>query len=362
MHVTSSTVTLAASHRLERVESERTALRLTTAPARPDRDTLELSPAARVATTAGAAAGRTSAAEGVEAEEEIGLDPRLRAMKALVEQLTGRRVRLLRAEDLAGESTGRQGRAAVDAPVVPGGDGGEGTHGWRTAFGGPAAGGWQLAYDHTRRLEESEHLTVVAHAAVTLADGSLREVSLELGMSRRFVEEHHVSLRIGGSPAPVDPLVITLDGTGATFGAGHLRFDLDLDGTQDAVRMTAGTSAYLVHDRDNDGRITDGSELFGPRTGDGFAELAAHDLDSNGWIDAADPIFTALRLAVPDGVDGVRLQTLAEAGVGAIGLRSIASPFGVRDGAELVGEVRATGLVLRSDGAPATAQHVDLYL
>jgi hypothetical protein len=45
-----------------------------------------------------------------------------------------------------------------------------------------------------------------------------------------------------------------------------------------------------------DGRVNDGRELFGPITGDGFAELAAYDDDGNNWIDENDGIYDNLSI------------------------------------------------------------------
>lgn len=42
------------------------------------------------------------------------------------------------------------------------------------------------------------------------------------------------------------------------------------------------------------GKIDDGSELFGARTGNGFNELAKYDSDNNHFIDAGDPVFSNL--------------------------------------------------------------------
>lgn len=375
MRIASSSVSLAATHRYERTETRSSSLRLSvgapaaTAGLAPPgvragwadgppgvragwRDRVDLSPAATRELAAGRAASGLAGAETCCPIEDgdPSLTANLRVAIAIVEHLTGRRVQLLRTERVG---------AAAD-PTAPGATGGAGSG----TAAGPAATPWELAIDHHHRIEEHEHTTVVAHARVTFEDGSEREIALELGMSRRFVEEVGFSLRLGGSAEPIDPLVVTLSPEAASFGSDHLRFDLDLDGTTNDVRMTGGTSHYLVHDRDGDGRITDGSELFGPRTGDGFAELAAHDLDGNGWIDLGDPIFHELRLAVSDGEGGVVLRGLEELGVAAIGVASVTSPFSVRDrdGATPVGQIQATGLVLLRDQGVGTVQHVDLHL
>lgn len=55
-------------------------------------------------------------------------------------------------------------------------------------------------------------------------------------------------------------------------------------------------SGFLALDRNQNGVVDDGSELFGTQSGDGFAHLALYDQDSNGWIDANDPVFDKLRI------------------------------------------------------------------
>lgn len=284
--------------------------------------------------------------------DELGLTPNLRVALALIEALTGRPVQLLTSRDLAGEPASAPGgtdlAGPAPAPMRPEG-----------AVGGPA---WEVRLDAYHRREEFEQTIVTASASVTTSDGMRRQLDLELRMSRHVVEEQLVSLRLAGGGEPVDPLIVTLGPDLARFGSDSLSFDLDLDGSPDTVRLTAGRSAYLVEDRDGSGTITDGSELFGPRTGDGFAELAAHDVDGNGWIDAADPIYHRLALAVADGSGGVRLRSLADAGVAAIGVTSVASPFLITDAAGPVGQVQATGLVLLASGKVGTVQHVDLLL
>lgn len=56
-------------------------------------------------------------------------------------------------------------------------------------------------------------------------------------------------------------------------------FDIDLDGHADQIAFVGTGSGFLALDRNGDGEINDGSELFGPESGDGFAELAAYDLN-----------------------------------------------------------------------------------
>ena len=79
----------------------------------------------------------------------------------------------------------------------------------------------------------------------------------------------------------------------------------DLNGAMSvATDWPAAETPWLVLDRDGDGRITDGRELFGSMTplrgggvGDnGFAALAELDADRDGRLTPHDPAWSALRL------------------------------------------------------------------
>jgi hypothetical protein len=79
-----------------------------------------------------------------------------------------------------------------------------------------------------------------------------------------------------------------------------------------------GNSTFLALDRDENGRIDSGRELFGDQHGamDGYEELRKFDSDQNGRIDAQDPVYGELRLLFGD----QRQLELTAAGIAAIGL------------------------------------------
>jgi hypothetical protein len=117
----------------------------------------------------------------------------------------------------------------------------------------------------------------------------------------------------------------------------------------------------LALDLDRDGLITDGRELFGPQTGNGFAELARYDQDGSSWIDEGDPIFSQLRIWTK-GLDGPdRLSPLADRGIGAISLSHGDSPFQLKSTAnESLGEVVRTGIYLDEEGKSGLVQQINL--
>ena len=85
------------------------------------------------------------------------------------------------------------------------------------------------------------------------------------------------------------------------------------------------------------------------------------DDDRNGWIDESDAAFDRLQVWTRDGAGTDRLQSLGEAGVGAIGLGNIATPFDIKNNAnQLLGQIRSSGIVLQENGAAGTIQQIDL--
>ena len=154
-----------------------------------------------------------------------------------------------------------------------------------------------------------------------------------------------------------DPLVINFNSDSAELSREKFNFDLDVDGVQDRISMPLEGSAFLALDRDGDGLITDGSELFGVESGDGFKDLAEFDDDKNGYIDEGDKVFHELRLFTKNKEGEDIVFTLAEKGVKAISLESLATRLRLNDGEGLL---RKTGIIIKDNNTASTVQHVDL--
>ena len=209
--------------------------------------------------------------------------------------------------------------------------------------------------------EESQEVTYEATGAVVTADGRELSFNYSLSMSSSFKEayEEYSSQII---PAEmVDPLVINLDNNPARISDQKFYFDLDCDGQNEYISSLSRGSGFLALDKNGDGTINDGSELFGALSGDGFAELAAYDEDGNGWIDENDSIFSQLRIWTQDENGQAELYGLKESDVGAICLAKMKTGFTLYDDDHnMEAAVRSTGLYLHeSTGAAGTVQHVD---
>lgn len=141
----------------------------------------------------------------------------------------------------------------------------------------------------------------------------------------------------------VSPVLLDIDGDGfdLTDGAGGVAFDFTGDGTPELLAWTAAGSddSWLFLDRDGNGIVDDGRELFGsftpqpsPPPGEqrnGFLALAVYDWPGNGgnaddMIDVRDAVYTSLRLWRDANHNGVsepgELSDLSTSGVSAINL------------------------------------------
>ena len=211
----------------------------------------------------------------------------------------------------------------------------------------------------TESIREHERTDFASTGKVQTADGRTLDFKLELGMCRDYsCERKTVTVE---KAVLRDPLVINFDGKAAELSGKCFAFDLDCDGTSESIAALASGSAYLAFDANDDGRINDGSELFGSKSGNGFADLARFDLDGNRWIDENDDVFARLRIWAPDGEGQDALSTLAQRSVGALYLDSVETPFSLTDSENrLLAQVRASGVYLREDGGVGTLQQVDL--
>lgn len=209
---------------------------------------------------------------------------------------------------------------------------------------------------------EQEQAFFFSRGFVATEDGRSIGFSLDLALDRAFLSEtrEETFIRLNRMNL-TDPLVICLDKGVPSLSELFFSFDLDNDGKQDRIHFASPGSGFLALDRNQDGQINNGSELFGPGTGNGFDELAVFDEDQNSWIDEADQVFGQLRVWTRDENGEQRLISLKDAGVGAIFLGKAATEFNMTgSGNELKGRVRSFGLFLHEDGNVGSVQQIDL--
>ncbi|MCR5823057.1 MAG: hypothetical protein K6G60_01355 [Lachnospiraceae bacterium] len=208
---------------------------------------------------------------------------------------------------------------------------------------------------------ETEATAYRSTGSVKTEDG--REISFDLTveMSRSFTAEY--GSMMAESYTMVDPLVINTDGGLSELKDRTFLFDLDGDGKEERIHDLRDGAGFLALDKNGDGKINDGNELFGTKSGDGFKDLAAYDDDGNGWIDENDKIFKKLKIWTKDEKGNDVLLDLKKADVGAIYLGSAKTDFSLKsiNNNATMGAVRRTGFFLKeSTGQAGVVQHVDL--
>lgn len=210
--------------------------------------------------------------------------------------------------------------------------------------------------------EERETTCFETTGTAVTADGREISFNISLEMSRSFTAMASEQIDFG-QPRLCDPLVINLGSDVASVSDQKFFFDLDADGTKEEISMLDAASGYLSLDKNNDGIINDGSELFGTTSGNGFADLLAYDKDGNGWIDEADDVFDKLRIWSMDAQGNSTLVDLKTAGVGAIYLGYEKTDFSLNNEQNMTNAViRATGMFLYEDGDVGTVQQMDLAI
>lgn len=219
--------------------------------------------------------------------------------------------------------------------------------------------GWTYVSYSSSTFTETETTAFCSAGTVKTADGQEISFDISIEMSRSFTEKYE-SVMVQ-TVACTDPLVINYDGDMAQVSDMKFFFDLDCDGEEEEISYLKRGSGFLALDKNGDGIINDGSELFGARSGDGFAELADYDEDGNGWIDESDSIFKELRIWIRNEYGQNVLVPLSRAGVGAICLDSKETQFSLNSTEDnhTNAYIRKSGVFLMENGRVGTIQHVD---
>ncbi|MDM8537056.1 hypothetical protein QUF70_09905 [Desulfobacterales bacterium HSG17] len=283
----------------------------------------------------------TASAKGI--SEEIS-DPKLNVLKQILESLTGRKIHLFRPnEGQAAEPTPENNQKAAPPTETPIDD-------------------WGFVYREVHTVDESETTRFHASGTIVTQDGREIDISLDLEMAREFHEKLQIEVR-AGSAEKVDPLIINLSNGAASVSANKFEFDMNMDGEKEEIAGIGPGSAFLVWDKNSDGRINDGSELFGPASDNGFGELAALDEDQNGFIDENDTAFQHIGIWQPGNNDSGPVKSLQTVGIGAIMVNGTETAFEIKQKIDTpLAQIRETGIFLFENGRAGTIQELDFYI
>ncbi|MBM7625131.1 calcium-binding protein, partial [Sporohalobacter salinus] len=142
-----------------------------------------------------------------------------------------------------------------------------------------------------------------------------------------------------------DPLTLDLNGDGIkTIGQEKgVHFDLDNNDFKEKTGWINSKDGLLTLDKNNNGTIDDGSELFGTETKSGFEMLGEYDSNSDNKIDKNDEIYSQLKVWQDKNQNGEseadELYTLKELDIKSINLNH-----------EHVSKTEENGNVIRNKG------------
>ncbi len=213
-------------------------------------------------------------------------------------------------------------------------------------------------------INESESTNFRTTGTALTEDGRAINFNVDFGMSRHFAAAFQSLEMEDYTAALCDPLIINVGADTTDISDRKFFFDLDNDGKEEGISGLNSGSGFLALDKNNDGKINNGSELFGTDSGDGFKDLTSYDSDGNGWIDENDTVYNRLKVWYNEGNGKEKLISLKDTGVGAIYLGNVETPFSDKNTntGKLNGIIRRTGIFLRENGTTGTIQHVDLAL
>lgn len=218
-----------------------------------------------------------------------------------------------------------------------------------------------FSYEYEETHYESEKLSFAAEGSIRTKDGKEISFNMDMNISREFFEKTSISIQ-GGNARLLDPLVVNFDGSAAELSEQNFSFDINVDGVEENIAKLKPGSGFLALDKNGNGKIDDGSELFGPESGKGFEELAEYDGDKNRFIDEGDEVFDDLMLMTANHSGEQSLISLKEAGVGAIFLGSADTEFSYKTQSEnkLQGQLDRTGVFLGEDGSVGSVQKINM--
>ena len=166
------------------------------------------------------------------------------------------------------------------------------------------------------------HSEITAGQTSTL---SIKQSSQEAEFSQ-MIKQERASLSISSEQnvEQSDPLALDIDGNGLQTTGVHngVSFDINADGKTDKTSFVSGNDAFLALDKNGNGQIDSGKELFGDQNGaaNGYEELRKYDSNYDNKIDKDDPVYERLRLFRMDQSGNQLLTSLDDSGIKSIAL------------------------------------------
>lgn len=220
----------------------------------------------------------------------------------------------------------------------------------------------QYTIEKTIQYERKDAIAFNTQAIIKTKDKEF-SIDLQCSYTKAFFEQHKETLSFEETNF-LDPLIIQYDANATAFeslsSTMSFQFDLKNDNTLVDIPALKKGNGFLVLDKNNNGIIDNGSEMFGPNTNNGFEELRAYDSDGNNWIDENDPIFNDLLIWSKNENNEDTLIALGQSGIGALYLNEIKSDFTYNKSVnESMARLKSNSIFLREDGTTGMLSSLD---
>lgn len=219
-------------------------------------------------------------------------------------------------------------------------------------------------YDYSRVIEytKKDSVDYSAKATIKTEDKDIN-IDLNIAYSKEFYEKNEERIKFSEIKY-IDPIVIqySKESSSLDFLDDELTFTFDLDsnGQEEEISKLKEGNGFLAIDKNNNGIIDDGSELFGPNTNDGFEELREYDSDNNGWIDENDSVFKDLRVWTKDSNGKDKLFALGDSEIGAIYLKDSSTDIDINKSVkDPLAHLKTTSFFVREDGTAGLISSFD---
>ncbi|WP_072681462.1 hypothetical protein [Arcobacter sp. LA11] len=224
---------------------------------------------------------------------------------------------------------------------------------------------WGFTYESNEEYYQKSSIEFSSNATIKTNKGEFN-IDLNLSYTEQFYEVHKSKIEVGAVKL-YDPLIINFEKEDSSFDniSKHMNFEFDINSNteKENIPYLKNGAGFLSLDKNSNGIIDNGNELFGANTADGFEELKMYDEDNNNWIDENDSIFKDLRVWEKTENGKNNLLTLSQAGVGAIYLSSITTDFNYSKSIEEENaKLKETSIFLKENGKAGLVTSVDFVV
>ena len=187
----------------------------------------------------------------------------------------------------------------------------------------------------TKYVLSGSTLSVIsASGTITINNFSDRQLGISLN-EKETIDKKNVEHDVFLEEDFCSPLILDINNNGNSstrLNDSNVYFDMDGDGFKERTAWVEQGDGLLVLDRNGNGMIDNGTELFGNFTplssgnsaSDGFEALLQYDENHDGKIDRNDAAYQNLRVWMDDNQNGItdsgELKNLSEAGVASVKL------------------------------------------